>query len=162
MHEVVTLTTEDLADIADFVEAAATFDELPFQQLLENVGDDAGVQPDLLLGVRADGQLIGAAIGTARGEWGAVKLFAVARGHRRQGIGSALLAELERRLASGGARRVRFFYHATHYLRPGIDFRDTPFISFVERRGCQQVRAACNMAADLATAPLDTAGDEAR
>src|SRR5687768_14720990 len=162
MHEVVTLTTEDLADIADFVESASAFDELPFQQLLENVGDDTGVHPELLLGVREEGRLVGAAIGTARGDWGAVKLFAVAPDRRRQGVGSAMLAELERRLAARGAKKVRFFYDAPHYLRPGIDYRDTPFISFVERRGFQQVRAACNMSADLASAPLDTTVDEAR
>jgi mycothiol synthase len=162
MHEVVTLGRDGIEAVVDLLEAASTFDELPFQQVLENVGDDAGVEDDLIVGVKADGQLVGAAIGTGRGEWGAVKAFGVARELRRQGIGSAILAELERRLAARGAKKVRFFYDAPHYLRPGIDYRDTPFISFVERRGFQQVRAACNMAADLATAPLDTAADEAR
>jgi mycothiol synthase len=162
MHEVVTLGRGEIEAVVDLLEAASTFDELPFQQVLENVADDAGVDDELVLGARSDGQLVGAAIGTARGEWGAVKAFGVARESRRQGVGSALLAELERRLIARGARKLRFFYDAPHYLRPGVDFRDTPLISFVERRGFQQQRAACNMAAELATAPLDTTVDEAR
>ena len=162
MHEVVTLGRDGVEEVVDLLEAASTFDELPFQQVLENVGDDAGVDDELVLGVRADGRLVGGAIGTAREEWGAVKAFGVAKDVRRQGVGSAMLAELERRLAARGAKKVRFFYDAPHYLRPGIDYRDTPFISFVERRGFRQVRACCNMSADLATAPLDTAADEAR
>jgi mycothiol synthase len=162
MHEVVTLGRGEIEAVVDLLESASTFDELPFQQVVENVGDDAGVDDELVLGVRADGSLIGAAIGTHRGDWGAVKAFGVTRELRRQGIGSALLAELERRLAARGAQRLRFFYDAPHYLRPGIDFRDTAFISFVERRGFQQQRAACNMSADLAAAPLDTSVEEAR
>src|SRR5687768_1240964 len=112
MHEVVTLGRGEIEAVVDLLEAASTFDELPFQQVLENVTDDAGVDDELIVGARSDGQLVGAAIGTARGEWGAVKAFGVARASRRQGVGSALLAELERRLIARGARKLRFFYDA--------------------------------------------------
>jgi predicted N-acetyltransferase YhbS len=74
----------------------------------------------------------------------------------------ALLAEVEARLAARGAQTVRFFADAPHYLRPGVDFRDTAFVSFLERRRYAPRRAVCNMAADLAAARLDTAADEAR
>src|SRR5205814_8989491 len=96
------------------------------------------------------------------GEVSFVKILAVDPAHRRAGVGSALLAELERRLAARGATALRVFADSPYYLRPGVDFRDTPIVSFLERRGFQQRRAVCNMTADLATAPLDTVAAEAR
>ncbi|HEY3078865.1 MAG TPA: GNAT family N-acetyltransferase [Chloroflexota bacterium] len=161
-RDVMTLRQDELEAVVDLLDVASTFDRFPLQQVLEATLDDPGVDPELLLGVRDGERLIAAAVGVTRPELGQVKIFVVHPEHRRQGIGSALLAELEKRLAARGAKSVRFFADAPHYLRPGVDFRDTPFISFLERRRYEQRRAVCNMLSDLATARLDTAADEAR
>jgi GNAT superfamily N-acetyltransferase len=161
-REITTLSQDDLGAVVDLLDVASAFDRFPLQQVLENTLDDAGLAPELLLGRRDGDRLIAAAVGVTRSEVGHVKLFAVHPEQRRRGIGSALLAELEARLAARGAASVRFFADAPHYLRPGVDFRDTAFVSFLERRGYQQRRAVCNMLADLAAARLDTADDEAR
>jgi GNAT superfamily N-acetyltransferase len=161
-RDVTTLRQDELEAVADLLDEASTFDRFPLQQLLENTLGDSGFDPELLLGVREGDRLVAAAVGVTRPELGHVKLFVVHPERRRQGVGSALLAELEARLAARGAKSVRFFADAPHYLRPGVDFRDTPFVSFLERRRYEQRRAVCNMAADLSTARLDTAADEAR
>jgi mycothiol synthase len=151
-----------LEAVVALLNRASAYAGFPLDQIAENLADDRGAEPDLRLAVRRGPDLIAAAVGTDRGDVSFVKLLAVDPAHRRAGVGSALLAELERRLAARGARALRVFADAPHYLRPGVDFRDTPFISFLERRGFEQRRAVCNMTADLATASLDTDADEAR
>jgi GNAT superfamily N-acetyltransferase len=159
---VTTWRDDELAAIVALLNRASAYASFPTAQIEENLAADRGADPDLRLAVRLGPELVAAAVGTERGEVSFVKILAVDPAHRRQGVGSALLAELERRLAARGAATLRVFADAPHYLRPGVDFRDTPFISFLERRGFRQVRAVCNMTADLATARLDTADDEAR
>ncbi|HEY3108243.1 MAG TPA: GNAT family N-acetyltransferase [Chloroflexota bacterium] len=161
-HEVTTWRDGELAAVVALLNRASAYASFPLDQIAENLADDRGAEPDLRLAVRGGRDPIAAAVGTNRGDVGFVKLLAVDPAHRRAGIGSALLAELERRLAAGGARALRVFADAPHYLRPGVDFRDTPLVSFLERRGFEQRRAVCNMTADLATARLDTEIDEAR
>jgi transitional endoplasmic reticulum ATPase len=51
-------------------------------------------------------ELVGVAVAQAHGERGWVLLVALAAGWRNRGIGSALLAELERRLKALGVRRI--------------------------------------------------------
>jgi transitional endoplasmic reticulum ATPase len=51
-------------------------------------------------------ELVGVAVAQADGERAWVQLIALAAGWRNRGIGSALLAELERRLRSLGVRRI--------------------------------------------------------
>ncbi|HEV8634319.1 MAG TPA: GNAT family N-acetyltransferase [Chloroflexota bacterium] len=159
---VATLRQGEIEAVVDLLDDASAFDRFPLQQVLEHTLEDAGFDPELLLGVREGDRLIAGAVGVTRTEVGHVKIFAVHPERRRQGIGSALLAEVEARLAARGAQTVRFFADAPHYLRPGVDFRDTAFVSFLERRRYAPRRAVCNMAADLAAARLDTAADEAR
>jgi mycothiol synthase len=161
-HEVTTWRDDELAAVVALLNRASAYASFPLDQVAENLADDRGAEPDLRLIVHDDGSPVAAAVGTGRGAVGFVKLLAVDPDRRRRGIGSALLAELEGRLAARGATTLRVFADSPHYLRPGVDFRDTPFISFLERRGFEQRRAVCNMTADLATARLDTADDEAR
>jgi mycothiol synthase len=161
-HTVQTWRDDQLEAVVALLNRASAYATFPLDQIRENLASDRGAEPDLRLAVRRGRDPIAAAAGTRRGEVAYVKLLAVDPSARRQGVGSALLAELERRLVAAGATTLRVFADAPHYLRPGVDFRDTPFVSFLERRGFQQRRAVCNMTADLATAPLDTAADEAR
>src|SRR5690349_4481970 len=126
---------DELAAIVALLNRASAYAGFPLEQVAESLADDDGVEPALRLVVRAGGAPIAAAVRTQRGPVGFRKLPAVGPGHRRAGVGAALLAELERRLAAGGASALRVFADAPHYLRPGVDFRDTAFVSFLERRG---------------------------
>lgn len=51
-------------------------------------------------------ELVGIAVSQAHGERGWIVLVALAGAWRRRGVGSALIAELERRLRAQGVRRI--------------------------------------------------------
>lgn len=51
-------------------------------------------------------ELVGVAVAQAQGERGWIVLVALASAWRRRGIGSALIAEIERRLWAQGVRRI--------------------------------------------------------
>jgi ribosomal protein S18 acetylase RimI-like enzyme len=65
--------------------------------------------PDLFLVAEADGQLAGAVIGGWDGRRGMVYHLAVLPDWRRQGLGSALMAELEDRLRAKGCLKYQLF-----------------------------------------------------
>jgi len=98
---------------------------------------------------------------------GHIELIAVHPQHRRQGIGTALLAAAETRLADLGARRVRIGGNPPCYAWPGIDVRYTPAVCLARRSGYELTDTAWNMTADLTlthpaaesdTAHLESAG----
>lgn len=61
--------------------------------------------PDLFLVAELEGQIIGSVVGGFDGRRGIVYHLAVAEGYRQQGLGRALMDELERRLADKGCIR---------------------------------------------------------
>lgn len=67
--------------------------------------------PDLFLIAEADGKMVGAVLGGFDGRRGMMYHLAVADSHRRQGIGLALMEELERRLRAKGC--IRYYLLVT-------------------------------------------------
>lgn len=112
----------------------------------------AADRPVLLLGAVRDGTLVGVLVGSRSAtdlRLGHVDLVAVAPAHRRQGIGAALLADAEARLAALGASEVLLAGNPPHYAWPGIDVRYTPAVCAALRLGYRQDRTAWNMTATL-------------
>jgi len=62
--------------------------------------------PDLFLVAEVDGRIVGAVLGGFDGRRGLIYHLAVDAAHQRQGIASALMDELEHRLAAKGCRKV--------------------------------------------------------
>ncbi|MEV4518553.1 GNAT family N-acetyltransferase [Dactylosporangium sp. NPDC049525] len=92
---------------------------------------------------------------------GHVELLAVRPDRRREGIGRALLAAAERRLADLGAQRVRIGGNPPCYVWPGIDVRYTPAVCLAQRAGYERTDTAWNMTADLTgTSPAARADEE--
>ncbi|MBU0596123.1 GNAT family N-acetyltransferase [Candidatus Bipolaricaulota bacterium] len=60
----------------------------------------------VFLGAEEDGTLVGAVLGTHDGRKGWINRLVVAPTHRKRGIGAALVAEVERRLAELGIEIV--------------------------------------------------------
>ena len=81
--------------------------------------------PDLFLVAEADGRLIGTVLGGFDGRRGIVYHLAVDAGWRGQGIGSALMDEVEARLVARGCRKA--------YLLVAPENSDVT--RFYERRG---------------------------
>jgi ribosomal protein S18 acetylase RimI-like enzyme len=75
----------------------------------------AGSQANVLVG-EVGGQIVGSIIGTFDGWRGNIYRLAVRPDHRRRGIAHALVAEVERRLARQGARRITALVEKDHPL----------------------------------------------
>lgn len=69
---------------------------------LEEIGKKAQRDPDLFLVAEAEGKLIGSVIGGFDGRRGMIYHLAVAEAYRQQGLGAALMEEVERRLKAKG------------------------------------------------------------
>src|SRR5438874_670497 len=67
-----------------------------------------------VLVAEADGQLVGSIIGTFDGWRGNIYRLAVHPGYRRRGIARALVAEVEKRLARQGAKRITALVEMKH------------------------------------------------
>lgn len=63
--------------------------------------------PELVLVAEDDGRLVGVVVGTDDGRRGWIFRLAVAPDRRREGIGEALVDEVERRLVDRGAVHIR-------------------------------------------------------
>ncbi|MGB2571087.1 GNAT family N-acetyltransferase [Micromonospora citrea] len=112
----------------------------------------AADRPVLALGAYAGEELLGVLIGSLSAvdpRLGHVDLVAVEPGHRRRGVGRALLSGAEQRLAGLGAAEVLLAGNPPYYGWPGIDVRYTPAVCLALAAGYRQDRTAWNMTADL-------------
>lgn len=76
--------------------------------------------PDLFLVAEMQGEIIGTVIGGFDGRRGMMYHLAVDQPNRRQGIGVALMEELERRLRSKGC--IRYYCLVTKDNLPAVEF----------------------------------------
>jgi mycothiol synthase len=94
---------------------------------------------------RTDDRLVGVAV--VSGRW--LRLLAVDPAARRQGIGSALLAEAESRARAWGATRLRSGDQPGNYLAPGVDAESEELLGFLGRRGYKEVARYENLTVPL-------------
>ena len=145
----------DTAALIEMWNAAACHDPLTPGLLEEKTRGDMDFDPRAALVCEREGQLAGFCMGvvrdTADGPRGFVKLVAVAADQRRAGIGSGLLASVEKVLLETGAKTVRVCESAPNYLVPGVDSRYRSAPGFFARHGYRMVGEACNMSVDLTT-----------
>jgi mycothiol synthase len=145
------LFAEDRDAVLETWNAGAVHDRLTPALLDEKVWNEDDFDPGLALAATDDGELVGFAVGVLRRTGvGYVKLLAVEQRHWRAGIASALLAAVEERLASRGARSIRLLESAPNYLTPGIDCRYREAIAFAQACGYEKTGEAQNLAVDLA------------
>ncbi|HEX5414560.1 MAG TPA: GNAT family N-acetyltransferase [Chloroflexota bacterium] len=161
---------EQLSDTVRLLNRVSPFDHFPTTHAREAVFGDPDYNPDLLLRMIDGDKVAAVAAGVVRKRLrrpedppvGFVKLLAVAPEYQRQHVGTALLDALEQRFRDRGANAVLVFGDSPAYLRPGVDFRLTPLVCFLQKRGYASRRHAVNMDVDLARANLETAEDERR
>lgn len=95
----------------------------------EEIAKKLARDPDLFLVAESDGHIVGAVLGGWDGRRGMVYHLAVDNAYRRQGIGLALMGELEARLAAKGCRK--------YYLLVAPD--NLPARSFYQRFGFEEM-----------------------
>ena len=130
--------------------------------LQRRIFDDPDHLPDHSFLLRDNGKTIGFMIGVLRGSEAWLKLFAVDREHRRSGVGSMMLAEIEALFRSSGAERVRILNASPYYFMPGLDPRYTEAFCFFQSHGYTAERYVHNMAVDLTANDFDTAQAESK
>lgn len=129
--------------------------------LARNLLEDPDACPDLMLGAWTGSHLDGAAIGVVRGGIGYIKILVVAPASRRQGVGSKLLSALESGFAGARAGKAQTDGAAPVYLLPGLPAGARQTHQFLEKRGYWAAETRSSMTAELSSAALDTASDEA-
>jgi len=133
------IRTATHADLPRIVELFAKANDAPYDLTL--VADEkcfgAGASGDPIVSVFGD--FAGVAVTCGK----SLRILAVDRDQRRQGIGSALLRDAESR----GARIVAA--EAGNYFTPGIVTSDTKTIEFFTKRGYRETANTYNLIAEL-------------
>ncbi len=96
-------TAKDMAAMLNVWRDAGERTGTPRRAELTQVLD---LDPELLLLAEVGDQVAGVIVGTTDGHWGYLKRFVVRPQNRRQGVGRALIEELERRFVARGIYRL--------------------------------------------------------
>ena len=143
----------DTEALLEMWNGAARFDPLTPGLLQEKTKGDMDYDPSAALVCEREGELAGFCMGvvreTANGPRGFVKLVAVAADQRRKGVGSGLLAAVEKVLLRSSAKTIRICESAPNYLVPGVDSRYRAAPRFFTRHGYRLAGEARNMSVDL-------------
>ena len=89
-------------------------DSPPWNESNADIRRKLAVQPDLFLVAELDGRVVGTTMAGYDGHRGWVHLVAVSPESRRRGIGRALMAEAERRLAALGCPKLNLQVRGTN------------------------------------------------
>jgi len=100
----------------------------------EEIAKKLSRDPDLFLVAEEDGRIVGVIMGAWDGRRGWLHHLAVAPTHQGRGIGTALLAEVERRLKSRGCLKVNLLVHrdngGARRLYQSLGYEEmTPFVA---------------------------------
>ena len=109
--------------------------------------------PELLLAARGAGdELVGLAVGIdpcRKQGIGHVRWLGALPGAYWERVLRRLLDELSLRLTARGAREIHLFATPPHYLRPGVDTRETGLIAALQEMGWGHSATHFNMTCDL-------------
>lgn len=106
--------------------------------------------PAVVRVIRRESEIAGISVTSGRH----LRLLAVLPTLRRQGLGSALLAEAEERIQNEGAGEMEAAAEAGNYFTPGIWEEDRETIAFLSNRGFVESDHATNLIVDLISNPL--------
>ena len=164
MPHFVELQPQHLDELTGFCNRNLDFHSGQFEAeiLHRRIFDDPDHLPDHGFLLRDSGKTIGFMVGVLRGNEAWLKLFAVDQEHRRSGVASIMLAEIEALFRSGGAERVRILNSSPYYFMPGLDPRYTEALCFLQSHGYNAERYVHNMEVDLSTNDFDTSQTESQ
>ena len=124
-NQIRTYLPEDLSRITEFLNANLEYDSLSPSLLKEKLEDDPNWEPEKALIYHDGEKIIGFMQGVNRDirgtKYGYIKLMAVDKNNRRQGIAGSLYEKLEDRFISDNVEVVRIYDVPKNYFMPGID-----------------------------------------
>lgn len=143
------------------------YDPMPANILLEKTFGDPDYNSDLTLVAIENEKIQGFMQGLVRQiepnvKRGWIKLFATDTNHRRQGLATLLLKNIEAKMKYQGVSTIRLLDSNPNYFQPGIDPRYTEAIAFAERNGFKRFADTSNLEVDLQNQDFDTSAEEQR
>jgi predicted N-acetyltransferase YhbS len=156
----------DRAVVTALLAECLVYDRMDEEVFGDRVLEDPDFDPELNLVCEVEGRVVAFAAGAPANERlqcpAGVKLFAVGAGHRRRGVASRLLDELEGRLRARGAERCVAIGAGNNRLAQGLDVRYTPALCLLLSRGYERTGVTQDMEVDLGALALETGEAEAR
>jgi predicted N-acetyltransferase YhbS len=148
------LAPPDIPRLSELCTAAMEHDVFSEAILREKTIASPDHHPELGLVWEQDDNIAGFVQGNIGGisndkQMGYVRLGAVDPAARRRGVGSALLDEVERRLAAHAVQVVSIMDSPFNYFMPGVDFRYTEALCFLKKHGYNLSHVNHNMLAPL-------------
>lgn len=163
-YQIRTYESNDLSRITDFLNTNLEYDSLSENLLKEKLEGDPFWDSEKTLICHDDEQILGFMQGVIRDirgtRYGYIKLMAVDKNHRRQGIARNLYNKLESQFIDEKVDVVRIYDVPMNYFMPGIDPRYTEALCFAIRLGFKRFGDTSNLTVDLNTSDWDTKEEE--
>lgn len=160
------LIEDDIKAITDICRKGMQYDSFTEELVREKTIDAVDYQPELGLVYEQGAKVLGFAqfvFGKRGGKpHGWLRLLVVNPSYWRQGIGSVLLAEGEKRLAQLGALKITTMDAVPNYLTPGIDFRYTEAFCFLTKHGYEKIRDNINLICEVSLMKFDVSAEVAK
>ena len=155
---------EDLSSITEFLNANLDYDNMNESLLKEKLIEDPNWEPKKALICNDNDKILGFMQGVIRDirgtRYGYIKLMAVDKNYRRQGIARMLYEKLEGSFRSDSVDVVRIYDVPMNYFMPGIDPRYTEALCFAMRTGFKRFSDAVNLTVNLNELDWDTTEQE--
>ena len=162
--QVRTYRQTDLSDLTKFLDSNFDFDAIDEDLLLEKLEGDPFWDKEKTLICHQKEKILGFMHGVIRdirgARYGYIKLMAVDKDRRRQGIASMLYNQLENLFIDEKVDVVRIYDVPMNYFMPGIDPRYTEALCFAIRMGFQRFKDTSNLAVNLSSSDWETQGEE--
>jgi len=147
------LRPDQAEEVFHYWQRAHPLHPLELWMLKERLFGPPPADPDLLLAARGAGdELVGLAAGVdpcRKGGVGDVRWLGALPGPDWETVLRRLSDELSLRLTARGAREIHLFATPPHYLRPGVDTRETRLIATLQEMGWGHSATYFNMTCDL-------------
>lgn len=160
-----TFLKKDYLPVLGFLNSNLDFDRFDEKLLHEKLEGDPYWQQEKTLICYEHDRIIGFMQGVLREiegkKLGYIKLMAVMREYRRQGIATALFEQLTDLFKKDGVSVVRIYDSPMNYLMPGIDPRYTEAVCFALRMGFKRFADTSNLLVDLYSDAWETIEEEA-
>ena len=154
----------DFPALITFLNKNLDYDELSAEVLSEKLEGDPFWDPENALICQHGDHIVGFIQGVTRDihdkRYGYIKLMAVDKSYRRQGIARELYNRLETLFIAQSVDNVRIYDVPMNYFMPGIDPRYTEGLCFAIRMGFSRFGDTANLLVDLDASDWETKNEE--